>query len=331
MICQCTISGVNWSVPDNAPFNVVAKSTHPIFALSTGQLLNIWEQHGIRGKLSHDYIKLLSIAALMKTGLVISGKCQIDIAAYPVQAALKTIIPLFSVIDALKHAPALADELPRYRIGHYHAIDTLPPSLHGLPDVVAVWVAEIDAYKRDYKQAHKIIQDKIDVLTRLIMSGTKPVKAARHLAIYVADNIGFPRKAVGTTKGIMPMREYWIELLVLCAKVSNSEGFNVLLYGTELEDLELLLAHIQDNSGNGDIFIYRAIALIKAGIASYSDMFAPIMLDSSAISHEGQTLAITIQENIAKNMPASKPVMSEYVTKVDYFRALSAWNLSKGK
>jgi len=330
MICTCPISGISWNMSD-FPTKTRVSSPHPIFAMSTGQLLNTWEQTGIVGRLSEDSIKLISIAALIKTGLVITGKCPIDLHSYSTTTARTVIMPLFSMIDALKHAPMLREELPRYRIAHYHSIDTLAPSLDNLTDVVNVWRSELEALRREYRREHKINLEKIDALTRLIMSGTKPIKAARHLANYVADNIGFPRKPVGTSKGIMSMRDYWIELLVLCAKVSNNEGFNVLLYGTELEDLELLLAHIQDNSGHGDTFIYQAIALIKKGIASYNDIFTPVMLDSSTISHQGQTLAITIQECIAKNMPAAKPIISDYPNKVDYFRALSAWNLNKGK
>lgn len=328
ILCVCRVSGIAWRVESQAQLTI--KTRHPLFDTSQRQLVTMWEQSGITRRLDVDTLKLLSLALLLKTELVLIGSSSVNWTEYPLSVALKAIPPLISVLGALESAPLLRVELPKFRIAHYAGLDTMPPELSNLPDVLNTWIEGIADARLSYRSQQRTSMERIDALSRLINCGTKPIKAAKHLALYVATATGFPVRKVGTSKGIMSQRDYWVELITLCARISNNEGFNVLLYGTELEDLQSVLEWLQDNSGKGDVFIYQAIALIKRGIASYQDIFAPIMLDSSTISREGQTIAAAISGSVAASMPLVKPDKASYVNKVDYFKALSAWNLNKG-
>lgn len=329
LLCVCRISGKIWSV--ESPAQLTIRTRHPLFDLSQGQLVTMWEQSGIARRLDADTLKLLSLALLLKTELVLVGSSSVNWAEYPLSVALKSIPPLITVLGAVESAPLLREELPKFRVAHYVGLDIMPPELSNLPDVLNTWIEGISEQRLSYRSQQRASMERIDALTRLINCGTKPIKAAKHLALYAAHATGFPSRKVGTSKGIISQRDYWVELITLCARITNNEGFNVLLYGTEMEDLQAVLEWLQDNSGKGDVFIYQATALIKRGIASYGDIFAPIMLTSSTISREGQTIAAAISGSVAANMPMTKPDKAAYASKVEYFKALSAWNLSKGQ
>lgn len=328
ILCKCKISGASWIVSSTLSYTAI--TVHPMLELSARQLITLWEQKGIVNKLDNDNTKLLSIALLLKTGLCVHDtKASIVFSSYPAHIAIQCIQPLITILAAVSDNQVMLAELPRYRISHYTGLDTIVPTLSNLPDVILVWQEEIREYTYHYRQNSKYSIERLDALSRLINCGTKPIKAARHLALYVAKATRFSTRKIGTSKGIMTQQEYWIELIVLCAQINNNDGFNVTLYGTELEDLHAVLEHLQDCSGIGDIFIYQAIALIKRGIASYQDIFAPVVLDSNTISREGQTIAINIQDSIVANMPQTKPHKATYTDMVEYYKALSAWELNK--
>jgi len=190
MILQCSISGISYQA-GNLFSSIRASHNHPIFSLSSKQLIKIATNSWIRGNLSKAESRLLALALFNATGLV---TFQEPIPASPQalqaqESSIASAIPgLLEFHDFIASSrPGALSEFPRIICTEENSFD-----LSILGNSLDVWNQAISEYYAGYaaQRANMIEAQKRNFLEHLAaFSSRKPTRYIKALSHYVIESL----------------------------------------------------------------------------------------------------------------------------------------------
>lgn len=332
MKCACPYSGMQWKAEGFATGHHALIHPHPVFSLPFKYLVSRYSADWYTGKLCEEEKKLLFLAFLKETDLVI-----FDAFAYPdisiVEQNIESLAKLSSWLHGISN-PAVI--LPSFRITKETA--SLQAMSHWLQ---AWWQVKIDfesGMKRQIKLAEQHrLEAFLETKIKRIEAGIQQESPGylKILAEWADIAACFPNFAIShpITGENIRLGDYWKEML----QAPESRYYNYSLVDwKELED------HIIDNID--DLSTTFALAIIRKTKAIINrtsmdlglEVIERSLFDKNGIetgkSYEVRELIEAKEQEtisaLAAKAPKEEPQRCNYANQVAFLRAKIAWNFA---
>lgn len=324
----CAYSGIDFSCDHFPIYSTKRESHHPIFDLSTSQLLNLSDKW-ITGSLTETDNYLYYLALFNTTTLV-------DFRVPTIQTALtQSIIAnnMYSLLRMVERIHTLGDDKVRYSLSLPHYV--ISPDTKDLANTrywLEIWEKNYDDYKAGYQSSTLIekISRKENYLERMIKDHNKDISQyAATLADWAALAGNFPKWEAGLSSDIlggkkMSLAEYWCTIIKLCAKKEP-------VYGIPDADIQELIEHCEDELHQSGIYFFELMSLLrnaskkKLNYLSLGDIDIGEgtfrILDASASVEDANMLAMI------DTAPKSAPIEKDYPNKLAYLKAKMKYDM----
>jgi hypothetical protein len=304
----CAKSGLQFTI-QHFPYNFSAGELHhPVFDLSYEQLtsehlLNKW----VTRQLTDTDTRLYFLSLLHSSNLI-----EWNTYARPSIAVcelnMEPLLDILGWLYTIKH-PRLS--MPRMAITQDTA--TL--------DNVRNWIAAWNVAKADFENGYKeltrnqLMLRKEDTLQRLIKDHQKELHDfAGMLADWATLAAEFPTFATNVNGVTLPISDYWKQILISCSKSPNH------IWRLNLDDMQELLSHLEDNMEHGSIYAHAVMKLIRDGIETHRNYLGSYDLGFTIVNNGSDIEAANLRM-LAEGAPATRPMQHEYPNKILYLKA----------
>lgn len=332
MKCACPYSGMQWKAEGFATGHHALIHPHPVFSLPFKYLISRYTADWYAGRLSEEEKKLLFLAMLKETDLVI-----FDSFAYPelstVEQNIESLAKLSTWLHGLSNPAVL---LPSFHISKETA------SLQLMPHWLQTWwniKADFESgLKRQIKLAEQHrLESFLETKIKRIEAGIQQESTGylRILAEWADIAACFPSFAIShpITGETIKLADYWKEML----QAPESR-----YYSYPLTDWKELEDHIIDNID--DLSTTFALAIIRKTKAIINrtsldlglEVVESILFDKNGVetgkSYEVRELIEAKEQEtiaaLAAKAPSEEPQRQNYASQVAFLRAKIAWNFA---
>jgi len=322
----CSLSGVEFKVEHFSLYLTGRQVSHPIFALSSKELLkDRYVTAWMEGKNTDLENYLYYLALFNSTNLIdfripaIRNKYTDAIIAQNMDALIN-VIETITDMDTEQVQAKL--NLPRI------SIDATTADLSNSDQWIEVWLDNWNDYQNSYKSinVYQKLSRQESILERLIKDHTKCVDDyAASLASWAITAGEVDPAYVCYNEHNKPelLTSYYRRIIIACAKTEA-------IFEIPDEDLEILIEHFEDNIHHGSIYANSLMTLLRAGaerkrnfldlgdIDITSNTFR--ILDPEASVADANMMAMLL------TAPTSKPVEKDYPNKLAYIKAKMKWD-----
>lgn len=298
----CSKSGIQFEI-QHFPYSFShGELHHPVFDLSFEQLtaptvLSKWTAR----QLTEIDTKLYFLALLHSSELV-----EFHTYARPLLSVCEmNMEPLLRILQwqyTIKH-PRLS--MPRM------AITPDTATLDNVRNWIMAWNAARVDFENGYKELtrNQLMMRKEDTLERLIRDQQKEIHDfAGILADWANLCADFPVYSTNVNGVILPLNEYWKQILITCSKTPTH------IWRLDLKDMKELLEHLEDNLEHGSIYAHATMKLIRDGIATHNNY-----LGFSIVNYASDVERANVQV-LADNAPSDEPRPENYPNKILYLK-----------
>jgi len=303
----CTKSGISFDIQHFPYYFDEGTLHHPVFDLSYEQLsarplLEKW----LSRQFTEIDTKLYFLALLHSSGLV-----EWQTYARPTLSVCEmNMEALLDILDwkhTIKH-PRLS--MPRMAITQ----DTA--TLDNVRNWISTWNAAKEDFENGYKELtrNQLLLRKEDTLQRLIKDRQKELhQFASMLADWATICAEFPTFPVTVNDVVLPLADYWKQILITCGKTPDH------IWRLELSDMEELLTHLEDNLEHGSIYAHATMKLIREGIATHKNYLGNFDY-SVTILNNNKDIEQANLRILADNAPAEMPIPHNYPNRILYLK-----------
>ena len=330
----CAISGVEFKVEHFSLYLTGRQCSHPIFALSSKELLKErYIKAWLEGTNSEVENYLYYLALFNSTNLVsfrtpaIRTGDTASIIANNMDALISTLETITDMETELVQAKL---DLPRF------CVDVGSNELDNSAHWIECWQDNWTDYQNGYKSVntYQRLMKQESVLERLIKDHTKSVdQYAVHLSNWAALAGDFAQHASYIVLNEYDKREemasYWKRIIKACAKTEAI---------FEIPDIDLkdLIEHCEEYIHHGSIYATSLMTLLRAGAErklNFLDLgdvdigtggratFRILAPDSSIADANMMAMILTA--------PLNKPVEKDYPNKLAYIKAKMKWDTAQ--
>lgn len=333
----CAYSGVEFSTTYFGGLRDI-KSVHPIFELSTKQLLSrtadFFKPETDRMERRLQFLALLNSSGLIEWRMHATPSDQTILMHFEKLSKCLSWLDLYQYDT--KHSRRIGPQFPKF------AITPETKSLHNIKYWLNCWEDAREEYEHGTRREtlSKRIERRERALQKLIMDSTKnPEQFAWTLAQWAADSTDFPinqhvrlRKAdksdPESEDTIITLREYWIS--ILCNKN---------LYEVRQEHLLHLESYLTENLEHGSIYAFNVLELVRGKLKKqnaslgFDDIFSAEELQRIQESPFSIIPTDTVEQanvlSIAATAPAKEPARAEYADNFQYLKARAKWQIAQ--
>lgn len=325
----CAYSGIDYHCEHFAIYNTRRESHHPVFDLSSDQLLSLADKW-VDNKLTPTDNYLYYLALFRATTLV-------DFRVPAIQTTLtQSIIAnnMYSLLRMVERINTLGDDKVRYSLSLPQFV--ISPDTKDLANTrywLEIWEKNYDDYKTGYQSSTLIdkISRKENYLERMIKDKNKDVSTyAGTLADWAALAGSFPvwnieltPDILGKDRTILTCAEYWKTIIKLCAKKEP-------VYNIPEDDIEELIEHCENELHQSGIYFFELMSLLRdARNKKYSYLSLGDIdigegtfkiLDSSASVQDAN------MQVMLDTAPKAAPIERDYPNKLAYIKAKMKWD-----
>lgn len=317
----CGYSGIEFQVEHMPVYLTSRESHHPIFDVSQKKLISIagrWSS----GSLTNTESYLVYLALLNSTDLI-DFRVPAVYAGYLsdqiVSSNMESLIHIIGKVNLIK-VPSFV--LPRFVISP----DT--KNLSNTMHWIEVWHQNFEEFMNGYRsqELRESLKVREESLHRLIKSADRHMPTyLRQLGDWAASAGSFPTFEVATHIGKISCGEYWKHIIRTCYSDSG-------IFSIPRSDIEECLEHCEDNIAVGSIYSNAVFAALRTGLKKQSEFlglgdFSLVggytILDDDTPSPESVAKAAIIA-----SAPSTKPVASNYPSKLAYLKAKVAYDMA---
>lgn len=294
---------------------------HPLFLIPQEELFSYWDNWAA-GELNKTDSYLLYLALLNSTNLV-----EFRTSATLKDATQEAFIAshferLFKIVSILNAVSSPNFQPPSVVLNHLNS---------DLSETDG-WLDAWENYFHDYKfgllenlEAEKMKKREAS-LQALIKDQNKPISHyAKILADWAATAGNFPSFLVPWENAMIPISQYWKNIIVACTKQEN-------IFKFPKNDLLELCTHCEVEIPHGSIYASTLMNLLRAGIEKQEQyMQGHLGLSSTTyqiISAEA-TKEDAVKMAMIQSAPEEKPVLSAYPSKIAFLRADAAYRMAQ--
>lgn len=315
MKLYCQYSGINFTLPHLKTARVSTLTVHPVFHMNRAQLYHLYDDWQ-EGLIDHpNDRRLLFLAILNSTNLI-----EWHATANPSDDIVNAQLPnLYYTCKWVTSVTLPSMKLPRFAITR----DTR--NLINIGEWLKVWEQIRIDFEAGYRTRakHEKQREREILLERLIKGNDDTARYVGLLAQWAFDAGNVPEV----------IRPYWRQML--CTK-----GVGILSLNET--DMEELVEHFEETlADHGSIYSYTFLTYIRwmqkqivtgigFNVKDSRDLVDVIIRAEYNIMDADDNSTITERANIQKlinSAPSTKPVESDYPTKVAFLRANISWKL----
>lgn len=280
---------------------------HPIFDLSYTELtqeklLQKWVQR----QFTEIDTKLYFLALLHSSNLV-SWQTYARPSLAVCEMNMEALLDILGWMNSIQH-PHLS--MPKMAISQ----DTA--TLDNVRNWIAAWNGARADFENGYKELtrNQLMMRKEDTLQRLIKTQQKELHDfAGILADWAMLAAEFPTFSTNINGVTMPICDYWKQLLVTCGKTDAQ------IWRLNLDDLQELREHLEDNLEHGSIYAHATMSLIRGGIQKHMDYLGNYGMGFSIVNSVADVETANIKM-LAEAAPTSAPRLQDYPNKILYLK-----------
>lgn len=328
----CALSGIEFKCDHFSIYLTEREHYHPIFSVPTPELLKLADKYlDQRFSPTENYLYYLSLFA---TTELVEFRVPAAQTAHTQAIIAKNMEALLLMVERIHVAGHTRTQttlnLPRFVISP----DTKDLTSSG--DWIKAWEHNWNDYKNNYKSSTTL--DKLNrmefLLERAIKDRTKDITAyVATLAKWAATAAEFPLDDAGLDSSIlggrrMSLSEFWQHIIRACARTES-------IFDIPEADIQELIEHCEEHIEHGSIFAHTLMALLRDGLSRKRSFINLGDIDLSAHGTVFRILdADTSVEDANKlalidSAPLSKPIASDYPSKIAYLRAKMKWDMAE--
>lgn len=317
----CSLSSLEFRV-EHFPFSLDSKECyHPVFAIPQKKLLSVLASKYPESLTATDsylgFLALLHSTSCIDWRVPCYQSRQVDaIVAQNMELLLRTVAQL----NVIQH--------PAFTLPHF----VITPETRSLTNVQH-WINAWLEYYQDFLVGNKraILHDKIvnreHAMEKLIKDKTKnPANYANHLAEWASLAGAFPTGAVPVEGKLMPLSEYWKQIIRRCAR---NEG----IFSINDVDLAELIEHCEDTLHTHGIYFHSLLKVLRTAAENKRSFLGlgdfDIKTSTYRILTESDTVESAAIMAMVDSAPAQQPKESDYPSKLAYLRAVYRWKMKQ--
>ncbi len=319
----CAISGINITCSHMPGYLSSREAYHPIFTIPQKHLLSYipkWAAH----ELTETDSYLLYLALFNSTGLIDWR------APAKNHSAMKALVA--SNMESLARAIGKINTVthPKFTLPRI-AITTDTADFANSRYWIEHWHNAFAEFQNGYRDA--VLRDKVvrreQTLDRLIRDPNMPIeKYARVLADWAADAGEFPTHYINMNGKRITLADYWKDIIIRCCKDDR-------IFAIPEAHLDKLLEWCEENVDAGSNYGFTLFKLLRSGAKKQANFLGLEDIDFDE-THPGFRIlpkaATKDDANVAAliaGAPTSKPIESNYPTKIAYLRAKMKWDIAE--
>jgi len=314
----CAKSGVQFQVEHFPISFTMGELHHPIF---DAPLKRLWKYYPKwqSAELGEVDSYLLFLALLNATELVEfrTAAMRTGNTAQIVASNMQSLVSCIGRISGIK-TPRFV--LPRFVVSR----DTA--TLGNVKHWIDIWDSQYADFVNGLAQQdlRTKLQKRESALERLIKNPSiKPERYAHLLAQWAAEAAAFPVFTTNIRGTILPLSEYWKDLIIKCYSSIDIIQIN-------RDDLVELIEHCEDNLENysmGSIFSHQLFSTLRGGLQTIDGFFS-IGSPTFSILSDNDDVGESNLQLLINDAPAFEPHRKDYPTEFAYLKARMKWRLA---
>ena len=334
MKLKCKISSIEFSIAEFplSRFNKIS-GIHPVFNLEQKELLKIYQGQFMRNKLSHNELRLLSIALLISLFNSIEDKKVIidnPISnSFPINRAVKAIPMTIELIEIVN-----SKAIPSHRISKFFpkivfSLDANSINFGQIPAILESILEEINNYysslaiRTSIDTEEEKLKDSLAQYNNQVEYFRIP-KFLIQLSEYIISSLDYSNESNkhhfdANSNKLIPIKEFHKYII----QVSGNCSISDYKYKIKSDDIENLIDLISSQSSFDNMFIFQTIEQLKSMLKKglFNRYGQNILANTNKINNSSELLT-WLKDN-------PEPLKADYHDYNSYFIAKNNWIIKR--